>query len=737
MQARKDRVRDGLPTCLRWYEFLQGSLRTLTAMCTSPAELRSVVTRDRSGMKPDGIKKSGPMRTKVVLLDDLQRTFVLSPLRLIFTLALCIFIVEGVVNLVFEKLGITGREHTLLDSLFLTISLFIILYYRLFRPLVVLINDYKRKEIQLKDGKEHLEQKVRELSLSEAALQETKAILQAAMDQSPSGIVIADAPDCSLSYINNAGLLMHGAGRQTLVKGFGVDQYVVSWQLLDIDGHQLKSDELPLARAIRLGETGSSECIIRRPGNEDRIVLINTAPIRNVNDEIVAGIAVFWDITERKRTEEELQGYRSHLEEMVRERTQALEESSLLLVKENEETRKTKEELRESEERFRQLFEQSEDAIILISPENNKIIDLNPTAETIFRKRRGELLDGGLSALCDPEGQKQLVSILDQIIQGNSPSTIERFECLLPPGEVHFFSFHGKRIPLQGSEIFFTTFRDITTRIQMEEQAQEIQARLIQVNRMTSLGTMVSSVAHEINNPNNFLLMNAGIIKRAWYDIAAVVEEYFQSKGDFAVAQSTWSEARTFLPDAFEGIQQGALRISDIVSNLKEYGRDARFESESVADVNAVVQLSVAILGHLITNSTHRFKLDLVDDLPMARGSARQLEQVVINLIQNALQALPGPERAVLVGTGLDPDSGHVLIRVSDEGSGIPPEIAARIMEPFFTTRLERGGTGLGLAICSTIVKEHGGSIEFSSLPGKGTTFTVRLCRAESSKKTH
>jgi signal transduction histidine kinase len=228
--------------------------------------------------------------------------------------------------------------------------------------------------------------------------------------------------------------------------------------------------------------------------------------------------------------------------------------------------------------------------------------------------------------------------------------------------------------------------------------------------------------------------MNAGIIKRAWDDIAPVIEEHFQSKGDFAVAQSMWSEARTFLPDAFEGIQQGALRISEIVGSLKAYGRDDRYKRESVADVNAVVQLSVSILSHLIASSTHRFNLELAEGLPQVMGSARQLEQVVINLIQNALLALPDLEHGVWVGTKLDPESGQVLIRVSDEGSGIPPEIGARIMEPFFTTRLERGGTGLGLAISSTIVKEHGGSIGFSSEPGKGTTFTVRLQLAPTSE---
>jgi C4-dicarboxylate-specific signal transduction histidine kinase len=333
------------------------------------------------------------------------------------------------------------------------------------------------------------------------------------------------------------------------------------------------------------------------------------------------------------------------------------------------------------------------------------------------------------------EVYRNLVSALELVSHDSVQGRIERFECTIAPEVVRIFSFRGKLITLQGTEIIYSTFRDITSRIRLEEQAQEIQARLIQANRMTSLGTMVSSVAHEINNPNNFLLMNAGIIKRAWDDLAPILEEYFQNKGDFAVAQSMWSEARTFLPDAFEGIQQGALRISDIVGNLKAYGRDDRYKQESVADVNAVVQLSVSILSHLISSSTRRFKLELVEGVPLVRGSARQLEQVVINLIQNALLALPDQEHGVRVATGVDQGSGQVLIRVSDEGSGIPPEISARIMEPFFTTRLEHGGTGLGLAISSTIVKEHGGSIEFISEPGRGTTFTVRLCRAASPDK--
>ncbi len=528
---------------------------------------------DRDDMNSEKNSYEGSVNNRAILNESHRRTLVFSPLRLMLTLALCIFVIETLVMVLLERYQLPKNVATLLDSTTLTVTLFAILYYVLFRPLVGLLNDYKRNETDLKTNQEQLEQK-------------------------------------------------------------------------------------------------------------------------------------------------------------VQERTAELNKAYFELTVENQKTLKAREELRESENRFRQLFEQSEDAIILISPQDNAILDVNPTAERVFRKQREEILEGGLPALCAPEGSDHLAAAIGQILRDDSPGVIEKFRCILEPGEIHYLSFHGKKISLQGFEAIYTTFRDITMRVRLEEQALEIQARLIQANRMTSLGTMVSSVAHEINNPNNFLLMNTRIIKRAWEDIVPVVEEYYRSKGDFNVAQSKWSEARAFLPEALAGIQEGAHRINDIVGNLKSYGQDDRASRNSVADLNSVVQLSTSILSHLISSSTNRFTLKLAEDLPLARGSARQLEQVVINLIQNALLALPDPEHTVTVETALDPEIGQLLIRVSDEGVGIPPEISDRVMEPFFTTRLNHGGTGLGLAICSTIVKEHGGSIEFSSRQGQGTTFTVRLSKA-------
>ncbi len=139
----------------------------------------------------------------------------------------------------------------------------------------------------------------------EETLRETQSILQAAMDQGPAGIAIADAPSGKLRYVNDAGLLIRGGTRESIVNGVGIDQYVASWQLLDLDGSPLNTDEVPLARAVLFGETCSREFIVRRTAGDDRIVLGNAAPIKDAGGRVVAGIVVFTDITERKQAEAE------------------------------------------------------------------------------------------------------------------------------------------------------------------------------------------------------------------------------------------------------------------------------------------------------------------------------------------------------------------------------------------------------------------------------------------------
>jgi polar amino acid transport system substrate-binding protein len=135
----------------------------------------------------------------------------------------------------------------------------------------------------------------------------------------------------------------------------------------------------------------------------------------------------------------------------------------------------------------------------------------------------------------------------------------------------------------------------------------------------------------------------------------------------------------------------------------------------------------VRLVDNPLRKATQRFELELEDGLPAVRGSARRIEQVVVNLLLNACQALPDPARRVRLATRHDARRSAVVLEVHDEGVGIPPEHLSRLTDPFFTTKREAGGTGLGLSVSEGIVKEHGGALEFSSTVGAGTVVALVL----------
>ena len=133
------------------------------------------------------------------------------------------------------------------------------------------------------------------------------------------------------------------------------------------------------------------------------------------------------------------------------------------------------------------------------------------------------------------------------------------------------------------------------------------------------------------------------------------------------------------------------------------------------------------LVRNLLDKCTARFTLDLDSSLPRVTGNFQQLEQVVINLLTNACQALPDRDRGVAVATRFHAASARLSLEVRDEGVGIPTKNLAHVMDPFFTTKQSKGGTGLGLSISYNIVKNHGGDLAIASLPGTGTTVTVSL----------
>ncbi|RKH03948.1 response regulator [Corallococcus carmarthensis] len=249
---------------------------------------------------------------------------------------------------------------------------------------------------------------------------------------------------------------------------------------------------------------------------------------------------------------------------------------------------------------------------------------------------------------------------------------------------------------------FVATHRDVTA-------TKELQARLVAAERVAAVGTLAAGVGHEINNPLAYLALNLEAARRGLAAQGAAAPE---------AVRDALSSVR--------GAQEGAERIRLIVRDLQVFSREGAPE-RGLVDLNALVPPAVRVVLH-----TLRSRARLVEDfgpVPRVLGSEARLGQVLLNLLVNAMQAIPegDPGRhEVRVRTGTDA-SGHARVEVEDTGGGIAPDVLPRIFDPFFTTKGNDEGTGLGLAICQQIVRTHGGELRVHSVPGQGTTFTLLL----------
>jgi len=269
--------------------------------------------------------------------------------------------------------------------------------------------------------------------------------------------------------------------------------------------------------------------------------------------------------------------------------------------------------------------------------------------------------------------------------------------------------------------------REVAERKLALEELRRHQDKLIQADKMASLGILVSGVAHEINNPNGLMLLNLPILRDVYSDALAELEERFRREGDFLLGGVSYARMRDEVPHMLEEMVHASQRIKRIVEDLKDFARPDAVAAMEPFDINRVVQAAVRLVDPSLRKATRRFSAVYGDGLPMVWGNPLRIEQVVINLLINACQSLPASDRAIELATARDQSTGLVTVSVRDEGVGIAPEHLPHLTDPFFTTKRESGGTGLGLSISAGIVQEHGGDITFSSPAGGGTLVRLSL----------
>ena len=422
---------------------------------------------------------------------------------------------------------------------------------------------------------------------------------------------------------------------------------------------------------------------------------------------------------ERARLIRENRRYQERLESQVEERTKEL--SSEIV-----ERKRAEEALRENEKAYRAIFNASTTALLIIDRERETVLEANSLACTWFGYGQDEFLRISPRDLILPEDRARFNALLEGV-NGGEASQFE-LQAVRKDGSTAITEVAVTEVVYKGRDHLLTVFRDITERKNAEEKERLHQQQLIQADKMASLGVLVSGVAHEINNPNNFIMVNAPILTKIWKNVEPILEEYYRSHSDFYIAPRVkYSEMKENIPGIISGIMEGAQRINNYVRELKSFARPGRATIDERICIERVIRAAVKLLSNLIEKSTNRFSTEFENGLPAIRGNFQRLEQVMINLIENSCQALPHRDRGLYISTVLDSESNMICVRVRDEGTGMAPEIIEKIKNPFFTTRRDSGGTGLGLSISSRIIDDHKGILKFDSVPGEGTTATVLL----------
>jgi PAS domain S-box-containing protein len=394
------------------------------------------------------------------------------------------------------------------------------------------------------------------------------------------------------------------------------------------------------------------------------------------------------------------------------------------------------EDLRASEFQKSTVFENALDGIVCANA-MGFITEINPAAERIFQVSRHDVLGATLASLFYPGHSQEFVAegLRRHAANGRSHLVNQNVELAAVgenreplPIEVSMMC-----IPIKGSPLYTAFVRDISERKKLEE-------KLAHTNKMESIGQLATGVAHEINTPNQYIGDNVRFVEESFGSLVELIKNYREALEGSNISKEKLKElkqkeeqadldfALEQIPPALNQALEGVERVGSIIRAMKEFAHPG-VASYSMVDLNRIIESTVMV-------SRNEWKyfaevtFDLEPTLPNIQGNPGELNQVVLNLIVNAAQAIESrfkdsSKGSIIIRTRSTKT--HVTMAVQDNGCGIPEEIRNNIFDPFFTTKGVGVGTGQGLSISRSIIDRHSGEISLASKPNSGTTFTIKL----------
>ena len=434
----------------------------------------------------------------------------------------------------------------------------------------------------------------------------------------------------------------------------------------------------------------------------------------------IFGIIISFIFSKQKKAEESLRRMHNELEKRVEGRTAKLSEANKLLNAEFAERIQAENRLVHNQKMLKAVFDGISDPLVLLGADM-KLKMLNSAAADYY----------GLS-----EDRCILESKCHQMLRDSAtPCQGCEVPTAISSGKITQFERRGFMDPEMLEKIYIYPVKnedssdwDILIRISDITEQRLLENQIIQNGKLASLGVLISSVAHEINNPISFISFNIPILRDYIEELMPIVDAYAAEQSDFEICNMPYADFHEDISKLLDNLDHGSDRIKAFVSNLKEFSQVKDKVEEKWIDLNLVIERVLSISRVHLLKSVKSFVTNIPENLPKIWSDPYALEQILLNLLINAAQASDKMDSKVALSVEIrDSWLNHLILEVSDNGIGMDEKTKKKIFDPFFTTKSPAEGTGLGLYVCHGLVHSLRGRIEVESEPEKGSKFRVIL----------